>query len=46
MLAGPQAIGVGMDALGPDGFAWTLALFFALYIALLAVRLAGGPRRA
>jgi MFS family permease len=46
MLAGPQAIGVGMDALGPDGFAWTLALFFVLYIALLVVRLAGGPRRA
>ncbi len=46
MLAGPQAIGLGMDAFGPDGFAWTLALFFALYIALVVWRLARGARRA
>lgn len=46
MLAGPQAIGLGMDAFGPDGFAWTLALFFGLYIALVVWRLARGARRA
>lgn len=46
MLVGPQAIGVGMDALGPDGFAWTLALFFGLYIALVVWRLARDARRA
>jgi MFS family permease len=40
MLVGPQAIGIGMDAMGPDGFAWTLGLFFAAYIALAALRIA------
>ena len=34
MVLGPQAIGIGMDLFGPDGFGWSLALFFALYIAL------------
>lgn len=46
MLAGPQAIGLGMDAFGPDGFAWTLALFFGSYIALVVWRLARDARRA
>jgi len=32
MLFGPQIIGIGMDAAGPAGFAWTLALFFLAYI--------------
>ncbi len=41
MLIGPQAIGIGMDIAGPNGFAWTLALFFAAYLALAAVRLLG-----
>ncbi|MBX3577883.1 MAG: MFS transporter [Rhizobiaceae bacterium] len=45
MLAGPQAIGVGMDLWGPDGFAWTLAAFFAAYIALAGARLVRNPRR-
>jgi len=39
MLVGPQAIGIGMDTLGHHGFAWTLALFFAAYIALVVARL-------
>lgn len=39
MLIGPQAIGIGMDIAGPNGFAWTLALFFAAYLALAGVRL-------
>src|SRR5690606_24737010 len=39
MLAGPQVIGIGMDVAGPDGFAWSIAVFFALYLVLAAVRL-------
>ena len=39
MLIGPQAIGIGMDIAGPNGFAWTLALFFAFYLLLAAARL-------
>ena len=46
MLVGPQVIGLGMDAFGPHGFAWSLAAFFALYIALLLSRLLIRPRRA
>lgn len=38
MLVGPQAIGIGMDLLGADGFAWTLAVFFAAYLVLVASR--------
>jgi predicted MFS family arabinose efflux permease len=45
MLAGPQAIGVGMDRLGPEGFAYTLALFFALYIVLAGSRMISAPAR-
>lgn len=44
MLVGPQAIGVGMDVAGPDGFAYTLALFFAFYLALALMRLGAGRR--
>lgn len=39
MLVGPQAIGIGMDLAGPNGFAWSIAVFFALYLALAAFRL-------
>ena len=39
MLIGPQAIGIGMDTFGPDGFGYALALFFALYIALVVGRI-------
>jgi MFS family permease len=39
MVLGPQAIGIGMDAFGPSGFGWSLGLFFAAYIGLVAVRL-------
>ena len=45
MLVGPQAIGIGMDIAGPNGFAWTLALFFAAYLALAAARLVALPLR-
>jgi MFS family permease len=39
MVLGPQAIGIGMDAFGPSGFGWSLALFFAAYMILVSVRL-------
>ena len=39
MVIGPQAIGIGMDAFGPSGFGWSLAIFFAAYMALVLVRL-------
>ncbi len=40
MVLGPQVIGIGMDAFGTDGFGWSLALFFAAYVALVLGRLA------
>jgi MFS family permease len=46
MLAGPQAIGIGMDIFGPAGFSFTLSLFFVLYLVLAVVRLVGGRGRA
>ena len=45
MLLGPQAIGVGLDLLGPPGFGYSIALFFALYLLLVVSRLAHGPSR-
>ena len=45
MLAGPQSIGVGLDALGPSGFGWTIALFFAAYLLLVMFRIVRGPSR-
>ncbi len=45
MLAGPQAIGLGLDAFGPPGFGWTIGAFFAAYLLLVAVRIARGPSR-
>lgn len=39
MVLGPQAIGIGMDAFGPSGFAWSISLFFAAYVLLVASRL-------
>lgn len=45
MLIGPQAIGVSMDLFGPPGFGYSLALFFAAYIVLAAIRICRLPRR-
>jgi MFS family permease len=45
MVLGPQAIGIGMDVFGNDGFGWSLALFFAAYVALALGRLAMIARR-
>ena len=46
MLVGPQAIGVGMDRIGPDGFPLTLSLFFALYALLAFFRPISGRKTA
>ncbi|WAJ31066.1 MFS transporter [Antarcticirhabdus aurantiaca] len=46
MLLGPQVIGSSMDIFGPDGFAWSLGLFFAAYLALTVVRLTAGRKAA
>jgi MFS family permease len=45
MVLGPQAIGIGMDLLGEHGFGWTLALFFAAYLLLVAGRVRRRPQR-
>lgn len=46
VVLGPQAIGIGMDLFGNNGFGWSLAAFFAAYIALafcrVAVKVVGG----
>ena len=39
MVLGPQAIGIGMDIAGPNGFGWALAMFFGLYIVVVVGRL-------
>ena len=38
-VAGPQAIGTAIDAVGTSGFAWAIACFFGLYVVLSALRL-------
>lgn len=43
MLFGPQVIGIGMDAGGPDGFAWTIAAFFLAYVLFGIVRTRARP---
>lgn len=47
MLIGPQTIGTSIDLFGPNGFAWSLALFFACYLLLVLARILwSGYRRA
>lgn len=38
-VAGPQAIGAAIDATGNNGFAWSIASFFAIYVMLSIGRL-------
>ncbi|RLP23387.1 MFS transporter [Mesorhizobium sp. YM1C-6-2] len=45
MVLGPQAVGIGMDLFGTNGFGWSLSLFFAAYVALVVCRLIPGLRR-
>lgn len=40
MLVGPQLIGIGMDFAGPQGFAWTIAIFFLAYLTFAVTRIA------
>lgn len=46
MLAGPQAVGIGMDAMGPKGFPVVLGIFFAAYAIIAMSRLATRKKRA
>jgi MFS family permease len=45
MVLGPQAIGIGMDLFGANGFGWSLSVFFAFYIGLVVCRTLPGLRR-
>jgi hypothetical protein len=45
MVLGPQFIGIGMDVFGTNGFGWSLAIFFAAYIALVVCRMVPGMGR-
>jgi hypothetical protein len=44
-VAGPQAIGAAMDIAGNDGFAWSIAAFFGLYVILSVARIVFNPKR-
>lgn len=44
-VAGPQVIGASMDVAGNNGFAWAIAGFFGLYVALSVVRIVLNPKR-
>ncbi|MDK1376194.1 MULTISPECIES: MFS transporter [unclassified Sinorhizobium] len=44
-VAGPQVIGAAMDVTGNSGFAWAIAAFFGLYVALSVVRIVLKPKR-
>ena len=46
MLAGPQAVGIGMDAMGTKGFPIVLGIFFAAYALFAAIRLLVRKKRA
>lgn len=45
MVLGPQAVGIGMDLFGVDGFGWSLSLFFAFYVVLVICRTLPGVGR-
>lgn len=45
MVLGPQAIGIGMDLFGTDGFGWSMAMFFIGYMVLVAGRVVGKAGR-
>lgn len=44
LLLGPPAVGLSMDLDPPDGFAWSLAAFCALYAAVVGIRMAPGRK--
>ncbi|MBL8581455.1 MAG: MFS transporter [Rhizobiaceae bacterium] len=45
MVVGPQAVGAGIDLFGPQGFGWTLALFFGIFVLFTGGRMALGASR-
>ncbi len=45
-VAGPQAIGAAIDIYGNDGFAWAIAMFFGMFVALSVARLFFRAKRA
>jgi MFS family permease len=45
LVLGPPLVGAGMDAAPPHGFAWTLAAFCAVYVAVVAGRMAADRPR-
>lgn len=46
MILGPQAIGIGMDLFGQDGFAWSMAVFFLFLIVVAMARIYAAATRA
>lgn len=36
LIVGPVAVGAGMEAMNPDGFAWVIALMLAFYVVVVA----------
>jgi MFS family permease len=46
LVVGPPAVGAGMDALPPHGFAYSLAALFAIYIVIVVSRLRSAKRAA
>jgi len=44
-VAGPQGIGLSIDVTGNNGFAWALAAFFGLYVAVSIFRVVFNPKR-
>ncbi|MDB5525665.1 MAG: major Facilitator Superfamily protein [Rhizobium sp.] len=44
-IAGPAAIGAGMDIDGPEGFAWVLTAFFGVFVLFAFYRLIFHPQR-
>ncbi|MBL0374837.1 MFS transporter [Rhizobium sp. KVB221] len=44
-VAGPAAIGAGMDIGGADGFTWMLTAFFGVFVAFALYRLIFHPQR-
>jgi MFS family permease len=44
-IAGPAAIGAGMDIDGPEGFAWVITAFFGIFVVFAIYRLIFHPPR-
>ncbi|MFT0861028.1 MFS transporter [Ancylobacter sp. G4_0304] len=40
LIVGPTAVGAGMEAMNPDGFAWVLAALLGFYVVVVAAQMA------